>query len=1518
MRNVRLLRPYSGWIAVVVGLLGVFALTDTLQPYFLKLLIDDVFIPGADGDWSLLWIILPAMGLAYVVRNFLFYVTRMRSLRISEDLCFDLRQRLFEHMQRLSLRFYKSHRPGKISARLLDDTFKIQSFIHEKLPTLLRYVLEFQVLLIIIYMVNWRLAIASTIVLPLHFWTYRRFRMPIRRSHSEAQEQIAVAHGSVVEKFLGMEVVKGFSGEEREEESFRDAIDASRRSKIQLSRYQFAQKVVADLIIGLGTVMLLGYGAWEVRNARMTGGEFLMFFMYVKMLYPAVLEITSGAAHLTKATASADRVFEMLAEPAGDPPGQGREETGVTLRGGIELEDVSFTYEDGTAPVLDGVTLTIEPGEHVAITGSSGSGKSTLISLLPAFNHATLGTVSVDGRPVRDLRLRTLRGLFGLVFQEVFLFNASIDENLRYARPDATMEEVVAACRITGAHEFIERLPHGYYTRIGGPGGELSRGEKQRITLARALIRNPGVLILDEATASIDNAAAHGILQSILERMRDRTVIMVTHDHELLDLVDRVVTIERGRVVFDGPPEHCERPATLPSPTVGALMVDPLPAPGAPAGPRGHGRPLRGGRLAPTLAFAGAILALALDAGCAREERTESAVTLESPRLSSGVVLETKDRAQLVRFAEALDAITLDPDGIRPGRDDAVAAPADAGAHAGTGAGAGAHAAADADEHAGAVPLGLAGDLARTPSFPPDTVRLVSLPKLSTTEINELIDRIALQLNATEGYAEVGEVLARKLPSLPSGVSDGRLLARATENGARVIRFGHRPFISQPPQLWVFGATIEEGQPLAPNPDLEPLPAAVGEMIASLEAMRSELTVQELESKIIQLSYIDAPGALKLLDGLGETTIDDPGAVPEQIDFRKLPYVVLMPDPDPEYTGLIGEGGTSQGRFGVSLTPSLASPLKPNTVSAPMTQILVMYHPAHPEQFSRVRRLLDEFVDRPARQIFVEGMVLEISEDGLRDLGVEWELNSPPLFWRIGSPRADGLTDTFEFDSFNLDDFPGIFSGQFMFDWSIRIRTLIRDGKAEILSRPSVLTINNRQSTIRVGQDIPIATSQEGTAVGSKISFSFEYLATGILLNIRPRINEDGSQVSLLVDTVVSAAVPGADLELRAANGDLLASAPTVATRRVQTYARIRNNTPFIIGGLVNRQHTTQLDKVPFLGDLPILGAAFRAERTETTKREVIIVLTPYVLPEDQIIARSLPRDDDRFDNVGDDLFRESYRIRAEDVFDLSFLAANDRLTEYRALAKEAMIRDFRLKEREPFASFAAGSVPGENVLVTRMIYDVVKRLGKDDQIDLGRTIFLESQKIGGFDVVFLERALARLGDGSDWHSFFGGGRGRALAITFTAEDRTATAGGLSREPVPQLSIVDCPDREAWSDLLWKLNQPDPDGRERHTILIHQQRDLDRLRVALLLKRIIDANGGEGQLRLDFFSTGKMLLMPDLEERQIHLVNDDVARIFFHSEHYYAAAIRLIETRLNELDRALRDPAVRVLLDGVK
>lgn len=559
-RVLGLLRPHSARLAMVIGCLLALVVIDLAPPFAIKLLIDDVF-PNSEfaqrvgGAGPLLGLILLGLLLTYALRNTFFFWSKMLSLRTSEDVCFSLRKRLFDHLQQMSLRFYSTNQPGRVGARVMDDTYKIQSFIQDKFPILMLNLLKAQVLVVVLCVLNLRLALAALAILPLQYFTCRFFRVPIRRSHSEAQEHLSAAYGSLVEKFIGMEVVKGFSGEQRESEIFNAAIDRSRQSQIKSQRFHFFQKITADLLVGLGTILLIAYGTFEVIRGRMQGGEFMMFFGFVMMLYPAVLNVISDMAHASKATTSIGRVFEMLEEPAQDAGAADDEQIDAAEvpDGSIVFRDVVFGF-DKTAPILRGIDLSIRSGERVAIVGPSGAGKSTAVKLLPRFIEPTAGRVLIGGRDTSELPLPALRSVMGIAFQEVFLFNASISENLRYARADATLDDIRAACKKTGIDDVIRRLPDGYDTRLSDYGAELSRGEKQRLTLARALLKDSRILILDEATASIDPESSHAIVRAILEASPDQTVLMITHEIGLVELVDRVIGIRDGKVFFDGSP----------------------------------------------------------------------------------------------------------------------------------------------------------------------------------------------------------------------------------------------------------------------------------------------------------------------------------------------------------------------------------------------------------------------------------------------------------------------------------------------------------------------------------------------------------------------------------------------------------------------------------------------------------------------------------------------------------------------------------------------------------------------------------------------------------------------------------------------------------------------------------------------------------------------------------------------------------------------------------------------------
>lgn len=537
------LRRYSGKISAVVLLLACLTAVNMTVPYALKLIVDRV-LPGQDREpeWSLIWWILSGLALAYLLRNALFFWSRMLSVKIAENLAFGLRSELFVHLQGLKIDSGGAEHAGKLSSRVMDDTSRLQQFIQEHLPKMLFNGISFVVLLTVIFMINWRLAVATVLLLPLHFLTFRTFNSPLRHTYAIAQDHFAEAQGALVERLMGMEVVKGFTAEHREKRMFDSSIAAIRRSFIRSQYLHVGQKVVADLLIGAGTIVLLGFGAWQVVSGVMTTGEFFMFLGYAMMLYPTVLDGLSSASHMARARASADRINEVLSAHADEEELLAAEDGRPPIVGRIAFERVGFAYPDQEETVKD-VSFTIEPGERVAIVGPSGVGKTTLANIIPRFHDPTSGRVLVDGRPTTEWPLGQLRAGIGVAFQEVFLFNCSIWENVLYGRTDSTVYEVIDACKVTGAHDFIEKLPVGYASTPGAMGGRFSRGERQRISLARAILKSPRILIMDEATSSLDPAAGVEVIRSVFEALPDSTIVVITHDPAIWRLADRVIEI---------------------------------------------------------------------------------------------------------------------------------------------------------------------------------------------------------------------------------------------------------------------------------------------------------------------------------------------------------------------------------------------------------------------------------------------------------------------------------------------------------------------------------------------------------------------------------------------------------------------------------------------------------------------------------------------------------------------------------------------------------------------------------------------------------------------------------------------------------------------------------------------------------------------------------------------------------------------------------------------------------------
>ena len=373
------------------------------------------------------------------------------------------------------------------------------------------------------------------------------------------------------------------------------------------------------------------------------------------------------------------------------------------------------------------------------------------------------------------------------------------------------------------------------------------------------------------------------------------------------------------------------------------------------------------------------------------------------------------------------------------------------------------------------------------------------------------------------------------------------------------------------------------------------------------------------------------------------------------------------------------------------------------------------------------------------------------------------------------------------------------------------------------------------------------------------------------------------------VNAEVTAKVPDSDVQVLGGAGGttVLASAPTISKREVKTYARVSNNTPFIIGGLIAKDKQSKVEKVPLLGSLPILGPLFQSSKNNIVKREVIIVLTPFVLPEEHVIGKNMPMDEDNFDSVGHQLFRDAYRIRAEDTFDLNYLYENKQLQRMKQLADRIVAGNRPLATEYPYRHFYGKAVPGESILCYRQIYEVLKRRDLQKNLDETKIIFFEADENiqSGHRVQFLDaflraKAPAVLTDQ--------GGQ-QAVALTYTMQRFSDDPASIFNEPTPSVQLLNCSNEKEWSQKLWELNRPTAEQQEQYTVLLRRKKDVERLKYAILMKKTVEMNTEKLVLSLSNFTRGRLLLMPRVTPKDIELVDGDVARAFFYSEMYYQA-----------------------------
>ncbi len=484
----------------------------------------------------------------------MFYVETYMTGWVGERILADLRVRLFAHLQRLSLGFYERNRAGVIISRLTNDVEAIDQLVTDGVTSLVQNTLTLLGTAIILFILDWRLALATCAVLPLMSIATAIFRKRSAQAYSEVRERLGLVTATLAEDIAGMRVLQSFN---REEPAFANFTSVARRYREANMRTVVLNGVyfpIVDLLSSVALAVVLAYGGHLYFNGTLTLGTLFAFMLYVQNFFDPVQQLSQLYNTFLSATAALDKIMGVLDEEPEvvDRPGAKPLET---IEGHVRFEGVRFTYGRGEE-VLHGIDLDVPAGTTVALVGHTGAGKSTIAKLLARFYEPTHGRLTIDGADLNDVTQASLRRQLGVVPQEGFLFAGTVAENIAFGRPDATSEDIVRAAQTVGAHDFIVRLEDGYDTQLGERGARLSLGQRQLVAFARALLADPRILILDEATSSVDIGTERRIEEALHILLERRTAFIIAHRLSTIRDADLIVVLEHGRVIEQGSHEE--------------------------------------------------------------------------------------------------------------------------------------------------------------------------------------------------------------------------------------------------------------------------------------------------------------------------------------------------------------------------------------------------------------------------------------------------------------------------------------------------------------------------------------------------------------------------------------------------------------------------------------------------------------------------------------------------------------------------------------------------------------------------------------------------------------------------------------------------------------------------------------------------------------------------------------------------------------------------------------------------
>jgi ABC-type multidrug transport system fused ATPase/permease subunit len=542
----RLARPYKRRTALaIVTLLGATAAA-LAPPYLVGRAVDEV----KHGQTSLLvWLVLAFLGSGVAGIAFSYAQTYFTGWT-GERMLADLRNHLFRHLQRLSLGFYERNRAGVIISRLTNDVEALDQLVTDGVTSLVQNTLTLAGTAIVLFVLDWRLALATLTVMPAMGLATAWFRKRSGRAYRAVRETLGIVTATLAEDIAGMRVLQSFTREAAAAENFGAVSHRYRASNMQTVVLNGIYFPFVDLLSSAATAVVLGYGGWLAFNGHVTVGTLVAFLGYLSNFFDPVQQLSQLYNTFLSAVAALDKITDVLDEEpeVRDAPGAVELDR---IMGDVAFEGVRFAYGRGPE-VLHGVDFRIPAGTTVALVGHTGAGKSTIAKLLARFYDPTEGRVTIDGIDLRDVTQASLRRQLGIVPQEGFLFAGTVAENVAFGRREATREDVVAAVRAVGADEFVERLEDGYDTQLGERGSRLSLGQRQLVAFARALLADPRILILDEATSSVDIGTEQKIERALRRLLHGRTAFVIAHRLSTIHRADVIVVLEQGRLVEQG------------------------------------------------------------------------------------------------------------------------------------------------------------------------------------------------------------------------------------------------------------------------------------------------------------------------------------------------------------------------------------------------------------------------------------------------------------------------------------------------------------------------------------------------------------------------------------------------------------------------------------------------------------------------------------------------------------------------------------------------------------------------------------------------------------------------------------------------------------------------------------------------------------------------------------------------------------------------------------------------------